>query len=438
MFSVTSSSFKNLIKVVTLLNKKHSPNTRLKLQPTLFIVFFFLSSCGSYIQLIDDDNTQLPLKQKLSQKLSCRENQSLATHAGEDNEILLDVFDKANLSIEEELIIAILQQMSVRPATTSPWARLQIGLYKNNEWIFHDYFNQSDSLSLWQGLYDLRARYKLKSMNYYLRLAEKLFPKTMEIGSPFANYLERYKEPLVTEGSSRAFFKAGQILKSGESLPSLKWARLPKILQTSSAIKPLRVPSFNSKTFSENQVQCNFDIDLYSSSVYLVRPDPGVNYNAVARNKGKDSFIFISSVELQNPKLVKGQKTLLEQRPSLRPVPICLVKTEENKLLLTSFKGRDPGQHIYNLLQYSISRASKSDDLEAYIAFPRHQFLYDPARMLYESSRGSNVNLDLFLKMDFPIYHTPKLGEVWAWGEFPNENHTLAIDDRSDAKLLCR
>ncbi len=438
MFSATSSFLLNLIKAFVLLNIKHLPITRLLRLANVFIILFSLSSCGSYIDLIDNANTQLPLKQKAVQELSCREKESLATHTIEDNEVLFKAFDRVPLSIEEELIITILQQMSVRPATTSPWARLQIGLYKNNEWIFYDYFNQKDSMSLWQGLYDLTSRHKLKSMNYYLKLAEKLLPKTMEIGSPFANYLDRFKEPLEGESSSRAFFKAGQVIKSGESLPSLKWSKLPKILNNQSALKPLKVPSFESSSFSDSSVKCNFDIDLYSSSVYLVRPDPGVNYNVVARNKGDESFIFISSVELQNPKFVKGEKTLLQQRPALRPAPICLVTGDNSKLLLTSLKGRDPGQHIYNLLQYSINKASKSDDLEAYIAFPRHQFLYDPARMLYESSRGSSANLDLFLKMDFPIYHSPKLGEVWAWGEFPKENHTLVIDDRSDAQLICR
>ena len=234
--------------------------------------------------------------------MSCKEVQSVATHSTEDNELLLDTFQKANLKIEEELIISILQQMSVRPATTSPWSRLQIGLYKNNKWVFFDYFNQGNTMPLWQGLYDLSDRFKLKPMNHYLALSEKLFPSSMEIGSPFANYLDKFKEPLINDVSNGAFFKAGQILKSGESLPSLKWTRLPKILKNQTPLKPLKVPNFNSKSFNDSKVQCNFDIDLYSNSVYLVRPDPGVNYNVVARNKGKESFIFISSVELQNPK----------------------------------------------------------------------------------------------------------------------------------------
>lgn len=438
MFSATSNVLKSSTKVLLHCLTKTTQLIRQKQFQPILLLFLFITGCSSYIDFIEDSQNDIPLKQKATQLLSCKAENSIATHSPDDNLILLDTFKKTNLKIEEELIISILQQMSVRPATTSPWSRLQIALYKNNEWIFFDYFNHGDSMPLWQGLYDLTDRLKLKSMSYYLNLAEKLFPSTMEIGSPFANYLDKYKEPLVNEVANSAFFKAGQILKSGESLPSLKWTRLPKILKNQKPLKPLKIPSFLSKSFSDSKVQCNFDIDLYSNSVYLVRPDPGVNYNVVARNKGKDSFIFVTSVELQNPKFVQGQRTLLEQRPALRPAPICVINSKNSNLLLTSLKGRDPGQHIYNLLQYSINSASKSGDLEAYLAFPRHQFLYDPARMLYESSRGSNSNLDLFLKMDFPIYHTPRLGEVWAWGDFPDEQHTIAIDDRSDANLLCR
>lgn len=438
MFSTTSDVLKSSTKALLNFIKKTTSHIRVKQLPLHLLLLVFITGCSSYIDFIEDSQNDVPLKQKTTQLLSCKSNESVATHSGEDNHILLDTFKKANLKIEEELIISILQQMSVRPATTSPWSRLQIGLFKNNEWVFFDYFNHGDSMPLWQGLYDLTIRLKLKSMNHYLALAEKLFPSTMEIGSPFANYLDKYKEPLINEVSNSAFFKAGQILKSGESLPSLKWTRLPKILKNQTPLKPLKIPNFSSKSFNDSKVQCNFDIDLYSNSVYLVRPDPGVNYNVVARSKGKESFIFVTSVELQNPKFVQGQRTLLEQLPAVRPAPICLINSKNSNLLLTSLKGRDPGQHIYNLLQYSINSASKSEDLEAYLAFPRHQFLYDPARMLYESSRGSNSNLDLFLKMDFPIYHTPRLGEVWAWGDFPNEEHTIAIDDRSDASLLCR
>lgn len=439
MFSTTSSFMKAFAQAIRAGLSSSLSKVRQKHFAFLFVLIFVTPSCSTYISLIDNAPTGLPLKEARPQKLSCHNSDTIASHSVDDNQTLDAVFAKANLSIEEELILAILQQMAVRPATTSPWARLQVGVLKNDQWLFYDYYQHAPSKPLWQGLHDLTIRLKLKPMSYYLKLAEKLFPRTMEIGSPFARYLEKYRVPLVEEISAGPFFKAGQILKSGESIPSLKWSQLPKLLKTTKALSPLQVPVFKSQSFEESNIRCNFDIDLYSKSVYLVRPDPGVNYNVLARTKGKQAFIFISSVELQNPHPIAGSGTLLKQLPALRPAPICLVDREKgHQLLLTSLKGRDPGQHLYNLLQYSISKASKIEEVETYLAFPRHQFLYEPPRMLYESSRGSANNLESFLRLDFPIYHSPSLGEVWAWGQFIDKSTGIAIDERSDASLRCQ
>ncbi|MBH49080.1 MAG: hypothetical protein CME71_13005 [Halobacteriovorax sp.] len=438
MFSSTSSSITPFNGEANQRILAPASYVRVKHFPLLLVGLFFLSGCTSYINLIDDAPEALPLKQSLVQKLSCDKMPIVASQSSEDNKTLDDVFNSLNLTIEEELILAILQQMAVRPATTSPWARLQVSILKNNKWTSFDYYKAAPAKPLWQGLQDLTVRLKLKPLNHYLRLAEKIFPSSMEIGSPFAQYLEKYKSPLSEDIAMGQFFKAGQILKSGESIPSLKWTRLPKLLKDNEPLSPLRSPVFNSTSFESTKVQCNFDIDLYSKSVYLVRPDPGVNYNILARLKKNTGFVFISSVELQDPKPIQAGVTILRQLPALRPAPICLVEREkDHQLLMSSLKGRDPGQHLYNLLQYSIDRATKIEEVGTYLSFPRHQFLYGPARMLYESSRGSATNLESFLKMDFPIYHSPALGEVWVWGKFQDGSSGLSVDERTQASLRC-
>lgn len=439
MFSSTSAQFGSYTLVLQTVLKRIKFNCGVKHFSLSFLGFFFLSSCSSYINMIDDAPKSLPLKQEKPAVLSCRSSSALASHSDEDNETLDKIFKQTSLSIEEELIIAILQQMAVRPATTSPWSRLQIALINSKgQWDFYDYYKPAPDKSLWQGLNDLTKRLKLKPLTHYLRLAERIFPRSMEIGSPFAHYLEKHRSQLADEQGEGPFFKAGQLLKSGESLPTPNWSELPRTLKSSTAINPIRTPIFKSNSISEANVRCNFDIDLYSKSVYLVRPDPGVNYNAFARIKGKRAFIVATSVELQDPEPIKGEATLLKQKPAVRPIPVCLVEREEgHQLLMLSLKGRDPGQHLYHLLQYSLSSASKISEVETYLSFPRHQFLYEPARMLYESSRGSLANMESFLRMDFPIYHASSLGEVWVWGRFPESGQGLAIDERSDATLKC-
>ena len=438
MFSSTSSSILRIKRVLNQSIMAPLAQVRVKHFSLFLLNLFLLVGCTSYINLIDDAPETLPLKQNLPQKLSCDKAPMIASQSVEDNKTLDDAFSSLNLSVEEELILAILQQMAVRPATTSPWSRLQVAVLKNSKWTTYDYYKAAPAKPLWQGLHDLTKRLGLKPLSHYLRLAEKVFPSSMEIGSPFAQYLEKYKSPLSEDIAMGPFFKAGQILKSGESIPSLKWTRLPGLLKTNDPLSPLKTPVFTSTSFDSTKVQCNFDIDLYSKSVYLVRPDPGVNYNILARFKKKSGFFLITSVELQDPKPIQPGVTILRQLPALRPAPICLVEREANhQLLMSSLKGRDPGQHLYNLLQYSIDKASKIEEVGTYLSFPRHQFLYGPARMLYESSRGSATNLESFLKMDFPIYHSPALGEVWVWGKFLDGSSGLSVDERTQASLQC-
>lgn len=440
MFSRTSAIFNRITHTTKTVTNNIATYSGVKHFAWFILPIFLIAGCSSFINLIDNQPDPLPLKDLRPQASACNSNNALATHSIDDSQTLNALYKKAELSLEEELIMTVLQQMAVRPATTSPWARLQVGITDNKGvWSFYDYYRSGEEKSLWQGLADLTKRLKLKSMPHYLNLAQRYLPRSMEIGSPFASYLEKFHQELSSNQSSSPFFKAGQVLKSGESLPAPDWRELPKKLKTNNPIHPIKVPAFHSESLTDSKVTCNFDIDLYSKSVYLVRPDPGVNYNAVARIKGKRAFIIITSVELQNPSPVQGEATLLKQKPSKRPVPICLVNHKDgHQLLLTSLKGRDPGQHLYHLLQYNMSDASKINDIQAYLAFPRHQFLYGPARMLYESSRGSNTNLETFLRMDFPIYHSPSLGEVWVWGKFSDQTQGLAVDERENALVTCQ
>lgn len=440
LFSTTSITLTVITLVLLVVIYKYRPINRVKHFATLLSAFLFLStSCTSYISLIDTSTEQIPLKAKSAQNYSCTSNNAIASHSKSDNDTLLELFKNERLSLEEELIMSILQQMAVRPATTSASARLQVGIIDTNgKWQMFDYYRPAPELSLWQGLYDLVDKLKLKPLAHYLGLAKKYFPNSMEIGSPFAQYLYDYRQELSESPQRSPFFKAGQILKSGESIPTPNWSNLPKHLGVKKEFKSLKTPIFKSHTIENTSVECNFDIDLYSKSVYLIRPHPGVNYNAILRAKGQRAFIFISSVELEAPKSIQGISTFLQQTPALRPIPLCFIKNSESEeLMLTSLRGRDPGQHLYHMLQYSISQTQKIEEVETYIASARHQFLYEPARMLYESSRATGNNLETFLRMDFPIYHVPSLGEVWGWGKFSNGNG-LAIDERSESSLSCQ
>ncbi|MCO4795058.1 MAG: hypothetical protein KC493_15180, partial [Bacteriovoracaceae bacterium] len=67
---------------------------------------------------------------------------------------------------------------------------------------------------------------------------------------------------------------------------------------------------------------------------------------------------------------------------------------------------------------------------------PRHLFLQNPNRLLYESEKGSKDQLANFLKLDFPIYHKQNLGLVYGHALVKNKN-SFILDHRGRGAQNC-
>jgi hypothetical protein len=103
---------------------------------------------------------------------------------------------------------------------------------------------------------------------------------------------------------------------------------------------------------------------------------------------------------------------------------------------MVSSYDRDPGQHLYHLLKYIKYRKMNISELDRLIKYPRHLFLTSPIRLLLESTRSSEKQLEDLLKLNIPIYHAPELGKIWIHLN-SSKSFGFILDERRKDHISC-
>jgi hypothetical protein len=111
-------------------------------------------------------------------------------------------------------------------------------------------------------------------------------------------------------------------------------------------------------------------------------------------------------------------------------------KKKADSLILLSNNDRDPGQHLYHLLNLNVFNSPNMTALKNFLNGPRHLFLFNPERMIYESARSNEKDLSNLLSLGLPIYHKQKIGNIWG-AYSKNGVNSLFIDDRNQGRLSC-
>ena len=133
--------------------------------------------------------------------------------------------------------------------------------------------------------------------------------------------------------------------------------------------------------------------------------------------------------------------TFLMKGTSPQKTPtICLIKNQNKKsnITLISYEGRDPGQHVYNLIQKGIHHSNSLMDLDIFVKGPRKIFLVNPLRVLIEPLVKSENDLLHFRKKNIPLYPVRNLGQILTYGQFElKKQNGFILDKRSQEKLSC-
>jgi hypothetical protein len=58
-------------------------------------------------------------------------------------------------------------------------------------------------------------------------------------------------------------------------------------------------------------------------------------------------------------------------------------------------------------------------------------------RLIIESNRSRNEQIENLLKLNLPIYNAEKLGNIWAYASMGNLSRYI-IDDRNPGAFVCK
>ena len=374
---------------------------------------------------------------------------------------------RIKLSFIEKSALWLLYQMNVSPDVCSPSSRLQLIVsHKGSKplyWDFHHPFTKNKKeISYYypylDGVEYLLKHFKSKkSLIQLSSLLDRHLPKKFKVTKSLEKTINMKKANLYkSKPFKNVFFKEAEPLKQNESYPKLQFKSLVKKykkLRKSSkrrkaygkqklkkaSISRHLFPFKTKSDFSSPPIKCNIDLSLYQHSIFLINSEE-VSSNIFGLEEDDSYFIAASSQLLSGPIsplfgtfLIKGKK------PQKTPT-ICLIKNQNKKsnITLISYKGRDPGQHVYNLIQQGVHQSNSLMDLDIFLKGPRKIFLVNPLRVLIEPLDKNEKNLLRFRKKNIPLYPVRNLGHIMAYGQFNiKQQNGFILDKRSLEKLSC-
>mgnify|MGYP000490850943 CR=1 FL=1 len=404
-----------------------------------------MSSCSFFIKL-DQSDEVIVFKTENSQKI-CRKTAPivLASQSGQSlkqlKQRLLSVSVEKSLKPIEAFVAWSLLQIYIRPNNVSPGSAIQFmdTSSSNLEYVSYVKKNSNDPFLYFNSLRDILTKYQSKkSLSYLARIVDEIIPSQFTIDKNLATFLAKNKDSITANKRSHRFYSKGQqVLRKGEGLNTFKiW---PLISQSRYLKNSTNTHLFSKQIGNGKSAHCNFDMGIYKNSIYLIDSRLGLNSHPFSLSYKGQTFMAISSQ-------IPNSKELYPGTYSFKPIEhggqkaFCKIKTKNSQLTLISSKGRDSGQHLFNLIEYKISSAENRNDLIELLDFPRYLFLLNPERMVYESNRSSPKQIQTFLNTSFPIYHKSNLGNIWLHYKTTSTKKSdqgLILDGRQENSLSC-
>ena len=435
----------------------------------ILISCFFLSSCSFFtkeIELLVNDKEET--SENSSQQDTAHKTNKKSLYCFENNKahLLLEdestmtyyrpleslIFDSTSFSFIQKAAMLSLIEMSRRPDEASPGARLQYFLhYKNSDYYF-DFkpvnLNDDTKMSYIKGVEMLIKNFdKSKSLESLADYLDKTIPQNINVSSNFETFLHENKIDLLKNNDLVGFFfKGDEVLTKYESFKKISIKKIINYFYKDKIADDSFYDSSSNSLFNPDSqniqpgLTCNVDINKESILKDEIFFSEHKRSHTFALKEGDNVFVALSSAVIKKPIENIHSTYFLKSLPGLIPFPVCHIKNNLQDITLFSTTGRNPVQHLKHLISYDLNQVDSYQSLEDLLSFSRHLYLNDPDRILYESKKGRKSQLDLFLTMNFPIYHVESLGEIIGTARFkngPREERSLIIDDRGQSRLWC-
>jgi hypothetical protein len=350
--------------------------------------------------------------------------------------------------------------MNSRPDLSSPSSRLQVIIAIKNGppqfWDIHPPFKDVTKDQVYfpylEGIEILLKAYPSKrGLKRLGQLLDYSLPKKLKVDKELANNIFKnkllfYQFPTFKE----AFFKGAEPLKEKESLPKLSFSNILKdYFSWKKRNRSQRNKTLISKYLFSSQIltskgplrtKCNVDLSLYKHSIFLIgQENTSANLFGLKNQEGS-YFIGMSSQTLKGPLRPLFNSFLIKGQPSQKTPVLCLLHNAQrnSNLTLISYKGRDPGQHLFNLIKKGVHYSGSLMDLDIFLKSPRKLFLVNPLRVLVEPLGNEKKNFQKYRNKNIPLYPVRKLGSIMAYGKFPlRQQDGFVLDKRSSERLSC-
>ncbi len=387
-----------------------------------------------YLKNIPETPTYCPLNENSTYQL-------ISTNAS--SQTLYQEFIQKNPKYDfyDHLALWSLIQMAVRPDQSSPSSRFQVLLQHNTGTQYLDFFSESKEHqypTLFGIDWILKKFNKKNSLESYAAILDQHFNHKLLAGKNLENFLLT-NQPQIKEHPllSQYFIRGTEVLKEHERLPKMQFRDVVKFYRTHQAQQKVIVNSSLTgfTTESGHKGSCNYDFNLYDSSIFLIdRVIPVTNLFGLS--EGTMAFMASTSQKIEAIKPIKDFP-LFQGESNVRSSAVCVIENNQSRIWTFSNLSRDPGQHLFHLIRYGLARSQTTNEVDKLIRHSRHLFLSDPVRLVIESHRSRSDQIENLLKLNLPIYNAEKLGNIWAYTQF-NKQGRFIIDDRNVGSYSCK
>ncbi|MBL6991632.1 MAG: hypothetical protein ISR65_17740 [Bacteriovoracaceae bacterium] len=430
---------------------------------TLLIILCVLNACAHYVATQRELDSQIlnysPTKQTgtyCSKQLTEQSNNIVGTSlpiVKSFKSFLQTIQKKQPLDLVDKFTLWALLQMNVRPDISSPSARLQLLANINNRPQYFNFYIKSSthnktytSLPYLHGLSALLQYYKSRYSLLELAKFMDQFPnRFIPVNGHLANFLKKNHADLIKHKVfHQYYFKADQPLKKGETIPLLPFK---KIVQNYLKQGPKNdnyqsdnfLFQYNKHLDKQIIVKCNYDLQLYERYIYIIdKMQKKANPFGIQDSSG-DSIIALSSQKVPTASPLFDNSFLISGNPSTTHA-LCQIedKKSSTQISLMSFNSRDPGQHIYHLIEKNFWSASSPEKIDSFLKQARYLILPHPKRLIVETMRSEEKELTKLLASQFPVYHSRTLGHMWAYVKNNKlKNSNIVVDDRHQNYMSC-
>lgn len=395
----------------------------------LIILPLLLNGCSKYVDYLESNqqsNIELKEERQLPSFCPLSNTKNLIHNSRFTfQEFPNRLIDSKKFNTFEKGILLTLFQFHARPDSTDWSSRIQIHAKHGKKTFSNDFgpFNEFPLLSSFETL--KRKGFINKSLKSLVKYSNTKFPRKITIQKEFNKFLKTLGgQPKELKG----LYKLGKPLQVGETyrrenlrIPKRNYKETKNLSQW--FLVDDKVSNFN----------CSFDTGLYKKGIFLITKEEGAENIFGFVDKKGNYFFAVTKKTKSEKKSYKSQ--LIKGIASKSISPFCEYNKEDKSLILIGLSSRDPGQLLFHLFNYGVYEAQTPSEVHNYLRYPRHQFLTNPSRLLYESKKGTDKQLRYFLSLDFPIYHTENLGAVHAiWKK---EDTLFISDQRTDIKQSC-